>query len=54
MNLRIPATVEAIKANFDVLQLDLRGSREVTDTDGEAMEERGPLRGAGASCSRRR
>ena len=40
VNLRIPATVEAIKANFHVLQLDLRGSREVTDTDGEAMEER--------------
>ena len=40
VNLRIPATVEAIRANFEVLQLDLRGSREVTDTDGEAMEER--------------
>ena len=29
-----------IKSNFVVLQLDLWGSREVTDFDGEALEER--------------
>ena len=40
VNLRQSAIVEQVKATFDVLQLDLRGSREVTDTDGEALAER--------------
>ena len=40
VNLRHPALVEQVRANFEVLQLDLRGSREVTDTDGEALAER--------------
>lgn len=40
VNLRQPAIVEQIKETFDVLQLDLRGSREVTDADGEVLAER--------------
>ncbi|MCV0406118.1 MAG: thioredoxin family protein [Rhizobiaceae bacterium] len=40
VNLRDPKIVAAVQENFDVLQLDLRGSREVTDTDGEALPER--------------
>ena len=40
VNLRDAAIVEQIKATFDVLQLDLRGSRNVTDTDGEELPER--------------
>jgi thioredoxin-related protein len=40
VNLRRPDIVEYAKANFDVLQLDLRGAREVTDTDGETLPER--------------
>ncbi|WP_417684466.1 thioredoxin family protein [Roseibium sp.] len=40
VNLRIPAVVDYIKENFLVVQLDMRGSREVTDLDGAAMEER--------------
>ncbi len=40
VNLRKPEIVDYIKANFVVLQLNLWGSREVTDFDGEAMEER--------------
>ena len=35
-----PAVAKYIKANFVSVQLDLRGAREVTDFDGEAMEER--------------
>lgn len=40
VNLRDAAIVEQIRATFDVLQLDLRGSRAVTDTDGEELPER--------------
>ncbi|MEX3007100.1 thioredoxin family protein [Hoeflea sp. TYP-13] len=40
VNLRDPEIVGYIKERFNVLQLDLNGSREVTDFDGEAMEER--------------
>ena len=44
VNLRIPAIVDYMKAHFLVEQLDMRGSREVTDMDGEAMEEREVVR----------
>lgn len=40
VNFRKPELVEQVKATFNVVQLDLRGSREVTDTDGEKLEER--------------
>lgn len=40
VNLRDPDIVAAIRDNFEVLQLDLRGSREATDTDGEMLAER--------------
>ncbi|WP_417680093.1 thioredoxin family protein [Roseibium sp.] len=44
VNLRIPQIVDGIKDNFLVVQLDMRGSREVTDMDGTAMEERDLVR----------
>ncbi|MCP4315696.1 MAG: thioredoxin fold domain-containing protein [Hyphomicrobiales bacterium] len=40
VNLRDPEIVGYIQDRFNVLQFDLNGSREVTDFDGEAMEER--------------
>jgi len=40
VNFAKPEIVNFIKANFLVVQLDLYGSREVTDFDGKAMEER--------------
>ncbi|HSK38796.1 MAG TPA: thioredoxin family protein [Arenibaculum sp.] len=40
INFADPATVGYVRSNFDVLQLDLRGVREVIDFDGEQMEER--------------
>ena len=40
VNLRQPAIVDQIRQTFDVLQLDLRGGREVTDGDGEVLAER--------------
>ena len=40
VNLERPEISDFIKTNFGVIQLDLFGSREVTDFDGEAMEER--------------
>lgn len=40
VNLRIPSIVATMKENFLVVQLDMRGAREVIDLDGEALEER--------------
>lgn len=40
VNLEIDEISSYIQDNFDVLQLDLWGSRYVTDFDGEEMEER--------------
>lgn len=40
VNLRDPEIVAYLKEHFVAVQLDLRGSREVTDFDGEAMEEK--------------
>lgn len=39
VNLRIPRIVDYMQANFLVVQLDMRGSREVTDMDGAALAE---------------
>lgn len=39
-NLKKPEIVNYIKKNFAVQQINLFGSREVTDFDGKAMEER--------------
>ncbi len=44
VNLRIPEIIGTLKENFLVIQLDMRGSREVVDLDGEAMEERALVR----------
>lgn len=40
VNLRIPKIVDTVKDGFVVLQLNLWGSREVTDFDGEVLQER--------------
>lgn len=40
VNLSNPDIQSYIRKNFEVVQLDLWGSREVTDFDGEVMEER--------------
>ena len=40
VNLRNPEIVAYLNEHFVSLQLDLRGSREATDFDGETMEER--------------
>ncbi|MFZ1682316.1 MAG: thioredoxin family protein [Rhizobiaceae bacterium] len=40
VNFRRADIVDLVRANFNVVQIDLRGSRSVTDMDGEAMEER--------------
>jgi thioredoxin-related protein len=49
VNLRRVETVALLGDNFDVIQLDLRGSREATDLDGEAMPERELVRRWGAA-----
>jgi len=41
VNFKDAELVSYLRENFHILPLDLRGSREVTDFDGEAMEERG-------------
>jgi len=40
VNFRIPEVVDYIKANFNVLQLNLWGDREVTDLDGKVLSEK--------------
>jgi thioredoxin-related protein len=40
VNLRQPEIVDYIKANFNVIQLNLWGDREVTDLDGETLSEK--------------
>lgn len=40
VNLRVPEVVDYIKARFEVIQLDLYGSREITDFDGEKLSEK--------------
>lgn len=40
VNLRIPEVREYVRGNFGLLQLNLWGAREVTDYDGEVLEER--------------
>lgn len=40
VNLTRPTLVSYLRENFEVLQLDLWGSRAVTDFDGEELEER--------------
>jgi len=40
VNLRMPEVVDYIKANFNVIQLNLWGDREVTDLDGEVTTEK--------------
>ena len=40
VNFRVREVRDFVRDNFDLLQLNLRGSREVTDFDGTALEER--------------
>ncbi|MDA1023833.1 MAG: thioredoxin family protein [Proteobacteria bacterium] len=40
VNLRIPEVVNYIRANFNVIQLNLWGDREVTDLDGKVTTEK--------------
>jgi thioredoxin-related protein len=40
VTLRIPEIRDYIQANFEILQLDIHGSREVVDFDGTGLEER--------------
>lgn len=40
VNFREPEIVDYIRANFEVIQLNLRGARPVTDFDGKVMTER--------------
>ncbi len=40
VNLQNPDIKRFVQANYNVVQLDIRGSREVTDFNGEVMEER--------------
>ncbi|MBO6949471.1 MAG: thioredoxin family protein [Rhodospirillales bacterium] len=44
VNLAKPEITDFIKANFNVIQLNMWGAREVTDIDGKAMEERDLMR----------
>jgi thioredoxin-related protein len=40
VNLRRPEIVNYLKKNFNIIQMDIWGSREVTDFDGEKMPEK--------------
>jgi thioredoxin-related protein len=40
VNFGDPAISRYVRAHFNILQLDMRGSREVTDFDGEVMPEK--------------
>jgi thioredoxin-related protein len=40
VNFAKPAITEFIKANFDIIQLNMWGDREVVDTDGETLTEK--------------
>jgi len=40
VNLRVPAVVDYIRENFNVIQLNLWGDREVTDLDGQVTTEK--------------
>lgn len=44
INFAHPKIAEYVPANFDMLQLNLHGSRMVTDFDGEELEERALVR----------
>ncbi len=40
VNFRVPEVRDFVRDNFDLLQLNVHGSREVTDFDGTVLEER--------------
>jgi len=40
VNFSIPEITDYIKANFDIVQLDIKGARQVTDFDGKVMPEK--------------
>jgi thioredoxin-related protein len=48
VTLRIPEIRDYIRANFEILQLDIHGAREVVDFNGDAMTEKALARRNGA------
>jgi thioredoxin-related protein len=48
VNFAIPEIRDYVEANFEIVQLDIWGAREVVDFNGEAMEERALARRNGA------
>ncbi len=48
VTLKIPEISDYIQANFEILQLDIHGSRKVVDFDGTGLEERKLARRNGA------
>ena len=40
VNFATPAIRDYVEANFEIVQMDLRGARQTTDFDGKAMTER--------------
>lgn len=51
VNLRIPQVVDYIRPRFSVIQLDLYGSREITDVDGEKLSEKDYARKLGVRAT---
>ncbi|MEW5728929.1 MAG: thioredoxin family protein [Pseudomonadota bacterium] len=51
VNLRIPEVVDYIKPRFEVIQIDLYGSREITDFDGEKLSEKDYARKLGVRAT---
>lgn len=51
VNLRDPRVADFIKNRFDVIQIDLYGSREITDFDGQVMAEKDYARKLGVRAT---
>lgn len=51
VNLRVPEVVDYIKPRFEVIQIDLYGSREITDFDGEKLSEKDYARKLGVRAT---
>jgi thioredoxin-related protein len=54
VNLADPAVNNFIRERFDILQLDMAGSREVTDFDGQVLAEKDMARKYGRPAARPR
>lgn len=51
VNLRVPEVVGFLKPRFDIIQLDLYGSREITDFDGQKLSEKDYARKLGVRAT---